>query len=179
MFCIVWVLHVKFNDFCFFGVCFLSGVTVTWRGSHHGEHLHVWELYRAEEPALTSACVWNPGHAARTEVTAVYRWVLDISKHLLNIFCQCFGFHQNVKATFKRKVLWNTVLWYPIMNISRLLLYFPLFSLSHSFTLTGYSFWDNKLKNLKSWRIRIPSWFENSGFVWCGFWIEQQRYEDG
>lgn len=41
------------------------------------------------------------------------------------------------------------------------------------FLLTGYCFWDNKLKNLKSWRIKIPSWFEE---LWvCDVVLKQEE----
>ncbi len=41
------------------------------------------------------------------------------------------------------------------------------------FFLTGYCFWDNKLKNLKSWRIKIPSWFEE---LWvCDVVLKQEE----
>lgn len=37
----------------------------------------------------------------------------------------------------------------------------------------GYYFWDNKLKNLKSWRIKIPSWFEE---LWvCNVVLKQGK----
>lgn len=66
---------MKDFDFCVRVSVVFSGIPVTWRGSHHGQHLHVRELHRAEEPALTSACVWNPGHASWTEVTTTSRLV--------------------------------------------------------------------------------------------------------
>lgn len=91
------------------------GIQTTWGGSHHGEHLFVWELHRAKKPAFFGPSLWNPSNAARAEV-----------------------------STCKRRQIWARA------------------GLSVAFfSSTGYSFWDSKSKNLKSWRIRILSWSEN------------------
>lgn len=49
--------------------CRETGIKTTWRGSHHGEHLYVWELYRAQKPPVLGQSLWNTSNIAWAEDT--------------------------------------------------------------------------------------------------------------
>lgn len=57
-----------FKSFFIKCTVFGKGVKTTWRGSHHGEHLYVRELHRAQKPAVFGQSLWNPSNITWAEV---------------------------------------------------------------------------------------------------------------
>lgn len=62
------VFHFSFVCVCVWQTNDSKGIETTWRGSHHGEHLHVWELHRAQKPPFLGQSLWNPSDIAWAEV---------------------------------------------------------------------------------------------------------------